>query len=65
MIGLTNECRGNWEDDYSFFDPISVVEENDDGWMYVMFDRSEPNVLELTMREKNPVQHLIWPTDSF
>lgn len=60
---VTNEVGNNREDDYSFFDADNVAEENDDGWMYVVFNRSEPNVLELTMREK--CKHLIWPTDSF
>eukprot|EP00984_Skeletonema_dohrnii_P002212 scaffold757_cov76-Skeletonema_dohrnii-CCMP3373.AAC.4 len=65
MNGANNEVGSNHEDDYSLFDNDSVVEENDDGWMYVVFDKSEPNVLELTMRAKDPVPHLIWPTDSF
>jgi len=65
MNGANNEVGSNHEDDYSLFDNDSVVEENDDGWMYAVFDKSEPNVLELTMRAKDPVPHLIWPTDSF
>jgi hypothetical protein len=53
------------DDDYSFFDENDIVDENDDGWMYAVFDTNCPNVLELTMRERDPVPHLIWPTDSF
>ena len=53
------------DDDYSFFDENDIVDENDDGWMYAVFDTNCPNVLELTLRERDPVPHLIWPTDSF
>ena len=60
-----NEAGCNPEGVHSLFDANNIVEENDDGWMYVVFDRSEPNVLELTMRAEDPVTHLIWPTDSF
>ena len=60
-----NEIGRDPEAAYSLFDTDKIVEENDDGWMYVVFDRSEPNVLELTMRAEDPVPHLIWPTDSF
>lgn len=60
-----NEIGRDPEAAYSLFDTDKTVEENDDGWMYVVFDRSEPNVLELTMRAEDPVPHLIWPTDSF
>ncbi|KAL7490707.1 hypothetical protein ACHAWT_000247 [Skeletonema menzelii] len=60
-----NEVERNPEGVCSLFDTANIVEENDDGWMYVVFDRSEPNVLELTMRAEDPVPHLIWPTDSF
>jgi len=65
MIGATNEVGSNLGSVNSLFDIDNVIEENDDGWMYVVFNKSEPNVLELTMRAKDPVPHLIWPTDSF
>jgi predicted GNAT family N-acyltransferase len=51
--------------DHSFMDLENAVEENDDGWMYVNFDESKPNVLEMTKRDDGKVGHLIWPTDSF
>jgi len=62
---MKGETRADGDCDYTFFDAKDIVEENDDGWMYVVFDRSAPNVLELTLRENDPVPHLIWPTDSF
>ncbi|KAL7449501.1 hypothetical protein ACHAWC_001555 [Mediolabrus comicus] len=62
---MKGETRADGDCDYTFFDSKDIVEENDDGWMYVVFDRSAPNVLELTLRENDPVPHLIWPTDSF
>lgn len=62
---MKGETRADGDCDYTFFDSKDIVEENDDGWMYVVFDRSAPNVLELTLRESDPVPHLIWPTDSF
>ena len=56
-------CRG---DGTLFLNIDEAMEENDDGWMYVNFDRSRtPSVLELTTRETDPIPHLIWPTDSF
>lgn len=64
-IGATIEVGSNLGRVDSLFDIDDVIEENDDGWMYVVFNMNEPNVLELTMRTKDPVPHLIWPTDSF
>lgn len=49
----------------AFVDFDSAVEENDDGWMYIHMDNSQSSVVELTTREADPIQHLIWPTDSF
>ncbi|KAL7476779.1 hypothetical protein ACHAW6_002616 [Cyclotella cf. meneghiniana] len=43
----------------------NTVEEDDEGWMYVNFDESKPNVLEMTRREFGRISHVIWPTDSF
>jgi hypothetical protein len=52
--------------DLSFLDMKNAMEENDDGWMYVNFDDSEPNVLQVTQHAKDgKVDHLIWPADSF
>ena len=62
---MKGETRADGDCGYTFLDGKGIVEENDDGWMYVVFDRSAPNVLELTLRENDPVPHLIWPTDSF
>jgi len=41
--------------------------DDDDGWMYVVFDESkeQTNVFDSTMRNEDPVPHLVWPTDSF
>ena len=47
------------------FDMNHVTVEDDDGWMYVIFDKTKASIFELTTRDKNPVPHLIWPTDSF
>lgn len=49
----------------SFLDFDNVTEENDDGWMYIHWGHSQPSVVELTTRDTDPIQHLIWPTDSF
>ena len=48
-----------------FLDAENAVEENDDGWMYVNFDETKPNVLILTKQEDCKIDHLVWPTDSF
>ena len=54
----------------SFLDWKNAKEENDEGWMYVDFDRDSSSsqqccVLEMTTRDVDPIFHLIWPTDSF
>jgi predicted GNAT family N-acyltransferase len=51
--------------DHSFMDVQNATEENDDGWMYVNFDASKSNVLDLARREDGRIDHLVWPTDSF
>jgi len=62
---IKREMDNTDEDGATCFDIDGATEENDDGWMYVNFNESQPSVLELTTREINPVSHLIWPTDSF
>ena len=53
------------EGDVSYLNMRNVKEENDDGWMYVMIDATQPNVFALTTDARDPIPHLIWPTDSF
>jgi predicted GNAT family N-acyltransferase len=53
------------EGDCSFMDVQTATEENDDGWMYVNFDATKSNVLDLARREDDRIDHLVWPTDSF
>jgi predicted GNAT family N-acyltransferase len=45
----------------------NATEENDDGWMYVVFDEStaHASVVDLITRADGRIPHLIWPTDSF
>jgi hypothetical protein len=53
--------------DVSFMKIDDATEENDDGWMYVNFDKSSSptNIVDILTREHDRVIHLIWPTDSF
>lgn len=51
--------------DCVFVDTENTREENDDGWMYVNFDKTKSNVLALTKRDGDGIDHLVWPTDSF
>mmetsp|Transcript_17180 Transcript_17180/g.35955 ORF Transcript_17180/g.35955 Transcript_17180/m.35955 type:complete len:418 (-) Transcript_17180:241-1494(-) len=50
-----------------YFDFDGAQVDDDDGWMYVVFDESkeQTNVFDSTMRNEDPVPHLVWPTDSF
>lgn len=50
-----------------YFDSNEAQADDDDGWMYVVFDESEKktNVFDSTKRSEDPVPHLVWPTDSF
>ena len=51
--------------DWEFLDFDSATDENDDGWMYLQIDHSQPSVVDLTTCDTDPIPHLIWPTDSF
>ncbi len=62
---ILSEMKHEIDTDVAFLDIDNVVEENDDGWMYIHMDHSQPSVVEFTTRETDPFQHLIWPTDSF
>ena len=60
-IGVENGIDTDWE----FLDFDSATDENDDGWMYLQIDHSQPSVVDLTTCYTDPIPHLIWPTDSF
>ncbi len=60
-----HEMTNSIWNEVAFLDFDNAVQENDDGWMYIHMDNSQSSVVELTTREVDPIQHLIWPTDSF
>ena len=66
QLEMTTSSTGvDTRNEVAFLDFDSAIEENDDGWMYIHMDNSQSSVVELTTREADPIQHLIWPTDSF
>ncbi len=62
---ILSEVKHEIDTAVAFLDIDNAVEENDYGWMYIHMDNSQPSVVEITTRETDPIQHLIWPTDSF
>eukprot|EP00804_Cyclotella_cryptica_P022583 CCRYP_009476-RA/>CCRYP_009476-RA protein AED:0.20 eAED:0.20 QI:880/0/0.5/1/0/0/2/0/83 len=51
--------------DNACLDLKNAIEEKDDGWMNVNFNKRKRDILELTSTNLGKRAHLIWPTDSF